>query len=313
MSQWKVVTLMSEPPEGSEQAKYLAPNCRYLWEEFFGPSRYEDAKKNQWKWETSCQQRPEDALPERFERRWLRVYTDKINPGRFHVWVLCDPALATHHKADRTSIMALAGLRNQRLAIVDWVLDRLDPAERTMRLIKMADRWEADAILYEETGMQADTFYLDRDVEAYGLNCPIIPVGRKGYRHQMSKDVRIAGLLATFREGRIVLPGVPTPDGPLPRFWYEQKDGKVVDLMAYLIESEYVLWAGKGSLDHDEGLDTLSRIHDPEFQMIYAEDDVADTEADEERSEEQMRRDGGAGQFENMVPTGSVGGWFSRF
>jgi hypothetical protein len=306
---WRVVRLQSEPASNSEQARYLGPKCQFLWEEHYGRRRYLDAKRDPWKWQTTSQQEPEKAQLNRFQREWLKVYTDRINPGRFHVWIIVDPALSKGARADRTSIMALAGLRQQRLAIVDWVLDRLNPDERIRALIKMADKWESDAILYEEVGMVADTFYIERFIDAYGINCPIIPVGRGGARHMVSKDTRIAGLVPDFREGRIVLPGVTTPQGPLPRFMYKQVDGQVVDLMAYAIESEYVRWAGEKSLAHDEFLDTLSRIHDPEFQLQYAEDHVPDTDEEAEREETARRRELGEGQWDREPGSGS---WFSR-
>lgn len=310
---WKVVILMAEPDPKSEQATYFAPGNRFLWEEFHGAKVYIDAKKDQWKWETTCQQRPENALPQRFERQWIQVYTDQINPGRFHVWIICDPALSQHKHADRTCIMALAGGPENKLFLVDLVLDRLNPDERTKALIKMADHWEADAILYEETGMSSDSFYLDRDIEKYGINCPVIPVGRRGARHMRSKDSRIADLIQDFREKRIVLPGVEdiTDDGGAgvrPRFIYKQKDGVRVDLMAYAIEQEYIPWSGKGSLPHDEFLDALSRIKDPEFQMTYDEG----TPKAEDGDDAAYAKQHGIGMFEGRVSARGGATWFSR-
>ena len=309
---WKVVTLMAEPDAESEQAQYLAEGKQFLWEEYHGTKHYTDAKKDQWKWETTCQQRPELAVPQRFERRWLQVYTDRINPGRFHVWVLCDPALSQNRNADRTCIMALAGGSDNKLFLVDLVLDRLNPDERTRALIRMADYWEADAILYEETGMSSDSFYLDRDIEKFGINCPVIPVGRRGPRHMRPKDARIADLIQDFRESRIVFPGVEdiTEEGEMgvrPRFMYKQRDGMRVDLMNYVVEQEYIPWAGKGSLPHDEFLDCLSRIKDPEFQMTY--DEGAPKKEDSEDAD--YAREHGIGMFEGRVSTRG-GSWFSR-
>lgn len=326
---WKVLTLQSEPDPHSEQAKYLEPGTHYLWENYRGRRHYEEAKLDQWKWETTQQQRPERAAPERFDRRWLRVYTDRINKGRFDVWIIVDPALSTSRIADRTSIMALAAGPEERLFIVDWVLDRFLPDERCAAMIKMADRWEASAIVYEETGMQSDTFYLQRAIDAYGIDCPIIPVGRRGERHMWSKERRIAGLIPTFRDGKLVLPGRMTPfdrlpydrqdqyldmhegdppeEVPVAYFPYKQKDGKIIDLMQYFIEQEYVPWAGKNSIEHDEGLDTLSRIHDPEFQPQYPTDnrDLAD---DNDPIEP---RPDGVGQFEGLITPQA--GWFAKY
>lgn len=299
---WKVVKLMSEPDPGSEQAQYLAPGCRFLWEEHYGRQRYLDAKENQWKWETTCQQRPEQAEPQRFERKWLKYYQDRINPGRFHIWLICDPALSKHKNADRTSIMALAGGPENHLFLVDWVLDRLNPDERTRAMIRMADHWEADAILFEETGMQSDSFYLERDVDRYGLNCPIIPVGRRGARHMDSKETRIRLLTNAFREGRIVLPN---------ELWYKQLDGQRVDLMRYFIEQEYIPWSGKNSIAHDEGLDTLSRIYDQEFQMSYDES-ARPIDDDGEQSAADRAREEGIGMFENSGVRNAGTTWFSR-
>ena len=312
-ARWKVITIQAEPPAHSEQAQYLSPGCQFLWEEYRGRQHYLDAKADQWKWETTQQQSPEKAEPQRFERQWLKFYTDRINPGRFQVWVLCDAALAESKKADRTSIMALAGGPGKQLFLVDWILDRLNPRERTNALLKMADRWEASAILYEETGMQADTFYLDEDAELFGLSCPIIPVGRRGKRHMFSKEQRIRQLTNAFREGQIVLPAVEEDEDAngkprlRPYFIYKQKDGIRVNLMDYFIEQEYVPWSGKNSIAHDEGLDCLSRIYDPEFQMTY--DETPQTEEGDEVAE---ARANGIGVFAGRVNEAGGGSWFSR-
>jgi len=303
---WKIVCLQAEPAPDSIQAKYLEPGTKYLWEKYFGVRKYEDAKSDQWAWETTYQQRPERALPQRFEVEWLRYYTDRINPGRFHTGMIVDPALAKGKLADRSSIMVLAGGGQINVAkeheapryinqilLADWVLDRLDPAERTRAVIKLADKWEVDWILWEEVGMSSDSFYLDQEIEAFGLNCPVIPIGRRGPRHNWSKHQRIMQLIPDFKEGRIVLPN---------ELIYKQRDGQKVDLIRYFVESEYRPYAGPGSLAHDEGLDTLSRIHEEAFQLQY-EEGVPQSE------DEEGEREGG--QFEGMA--GGRGSWFARF
>lgn len=321
--QWKVVTVQSEPEPGSPQAKYLAPGMTYLWQEHYGKQRYEDKKRNLWAWQTTEQQMPEMAVPQRFELEWLRYYKDKVNPGRFHTCMVVDPALSKSKHADRSSIMVLAGgpmttMRSRvnedgqdvirddspeigQVLLVDWVLDRLNPDERTSAILRLADKWDCDFILYEEVGLSSDTFYLDREMEIYGLNCPLIPVGRAGRKGlnggRMSKDQRIIMLINDFREGRIVLPD---------RLLYKQRDGIVVDLVDYLVKQEYLPWAGENSIAHDEGLDCLSRIHDPEFGSLEFEEapPPEEKEADEKRRER--------GQFADRV-TGGSAGWFSRF
>ena len=291
---WKVVTLLAEPPPNHPQAKYLAPGKKYLWEEHYGTERYESKKQDQWAWETTYQQRPEMALPQRFEKEWIQYYTDRINPGQFHCGMVVDPALAKHKLADRSSIMVFAGGPNEKIFLVDWILDRLDPNERTRAVIKLADRWEVDWILWEEVGMSSDSFYLNEEIDRYGLNCPVIPIGRKGPKHNWSKHQRIMQLIPAFKEGRIILPN---------ELWFKQRDGIRVDLIDYFINREYLPYAGANSIPHDEGLDTMSRIFDEEFQLQF-------DEGTPQSEEDEDKREDGAGQFEHLA--GGRGSWFSR-
>ncbi len=289
---WKVITLPAEPRQDDATFKYLAPGTQFLWENYFGKQKYIDKQTDQWAWETTYQQRPERALPVRFELDWIKYYEDRINPGQFHTGMVVDPALAKHKLADRTCVMVFGGGPNEKIFLVDCILDRLDPAERTRAVIKLADKWEVEWILWEEVGMSSDTFYLDREVEAYGLNCPVIPVGRKGPRHNWSKHQRIMQLIPDFKEGRIVLPD---------KLIYKQRDGISVDLMDYFLKQEYLPYAGANSIPHDEMLDTLSRIHEENFQLQYDEG-VPQSDTEEEKRE--------GGKFEGMA--GGRGSWFAR-
>lgn len=312
---WTMVELQSEPAPDSPQAKFLEPGTIYLWEKHFGKERYEDKKRDQWAWQTTEQQRPEDALPNRFEQKWIKYYAEKIKPGRFHTCMIVDPALSTHKKADRTSIMVLAGgptmqLRGDvnigQILLVDWALDRLNPDQRTAKICALADHWEVDFILYEEVGLSSDTFYLERDSGLYGLNTPIIPVGRRAVRGMSAmsggrptKEMRIMSLMQDFREGRIILPD---------KLLYKQQDGEIVDLIDYFVQQEYLPWSGDKSIPHDEGLDTLSRIHDAEFTLEFEEAPPKETD---ETDEAQMARE--RGQFAGKVRESARGSWFGRF
>lgn len=313
---WRVLTVDAEPDPTDPNRRYLEPDTTYLWESYLHRERYEEKKLDSYIWMITWRQKPERAEPRRFLRKWLQTYLieKRPKPGRLHAVLICDPALAKHKRADRTSIMVLGGYRENKLFLLDWVLDRLDPEQRSRAICKMIEYWDVDSVLYEEVGLSSDSFYLNRDMERMGLGGVVVyPVGRSGVRHLISKENRIWETVADFRLGRIVLPAVladvKLEDGtviqkPRPRFMYKQVDGREVDLMAYFVEEEYVKYNGDKSVAHDEGLDTISRIHDPEFQMTYLDEDEGGRDDEDER-------DSGRGQFAG-AEGGGAGSWFSR-
>src|SRR6185437_12329346 len=93
--------------------------------------------------------------------------------------------------------------------------------------------------------------------------------GQAGGR--LSKSDRIMQLQSDFRDARLWFP---------KKMVRKLADGSNFEIMKYVIEREILPWAGEGSVAHDEFLDTLSRIHDPEVYITHAEREADEIDHD---------------------------------
>ncbi len=305
-ARWQVLALRAqETPDGP-----------YLWEDFYGRGRYEEAKEDSYIWEAKWQQMPRPRAIQGFQREWLRFYLSEhaepeyaqapdgtpvlvgspISPGRlfsFPAYIFCDPALGKGRTHDRTCIWVLAAGPGRRLFWVDGVLDRLDPGERIAHLCRLTALWHPRLVVYEEYGYHSDSYFLNLRLKDEGLqDVPVLAVGRKAIKGlvggRLRKEERIIQLVSDFRDGRIWIP---------KRMMRTLIDGSRLDLVEHFITREYLPWAGENSVPHDDMLDSLARIHDPEVVIEhYAEAIVPQSE-----------------DFVESEPSFGGGSWESRF
>lgn len=293
--------------------------CPYLWESYFGRAMYDEAKGDQYIWEAKWQQSPKPALAQGFREEWLRFWlpegakplykddpaggpstliaapTDHRKLYKHNTYVLVDPAMGTAAAHDRTCMLVLAAGPEGRLFLVDAVLDRLDPGERIDQFIKLYRLWKPKAVVWEEYALTADTFWLERTLKAQGIDLSglqIISSGRAAIKGmsgarggRLTKDDRILSLGADFRDGRIWLP---------IRLEKTLLDGTRFDIISYFVNKEYLPWAGTGSIAHDDMLDCLARIHEPELVFSHAERNDFDDD-----DEEYGGNTGGAASWES--------------
>lgn len=269
--EWTVLTLPAQSASGE-----------YLWEDRFGKDHYEKAKRDDNTWSALYQQDPAASQSFWFKKDWLNFYDIPPRVGKFKAYLICDPGASKDRKSDRTSTIVLCAGQDKKLFWVDWVLDRLHPGERQKMLERIIRRWNPEINIYEEYGLVNDTWYFNEAAEKGGFDAVLTPVGKKGPRHNLSKEQRIDGLKPWFQEGRIFLPR---------KFEYTMSNGEKVDLTKRFIDEEYSLYKGKGSVAHDDDLDALSRINEPEinFEWYVPEN---------ERPERQVR--GHAGSWQSV-------------
>ena len=263
---WTTLLMSAEPdPEGHPG--------EYLWESHYGKERYEEAKRDPMTWAANFQQEPISGTNQRFQLDWLMgdengvggcIYREPIHPGDFNTYMFCDPSLGRDRTADRTCMLILAAGPEKRIFLVDAVLDRLDPGQRSEEVIRLHRIWHPKQFLYEEYGAMADTYHLKLAMEKEDLRVFPIPVGGRGSHHNMAKEDRIWQLRPDFRDGRIWLP---------PTMKRKLKDGSMLDIVKHFIEEEYLPYAGRGSVAHDDMLDCLARIHEDCLHMDHANPD----------------------------------------
>lgn len=302
---WRILALKAQAPNpekcmtcraNAELKQAVEHDCPapFLWESFYGRERYMEAKEDLYIWNAKWQQAPVPQLSQGFQESWLRFYvaaTDRSGNSlgrnteyredgsilsepmdyarlrKFNTYILVDPAMGKEAAHDRTCILVLAAGPEHRFFLVDAVLDRLDPGERIDHIVRLAREWRAKQVVYEEYNLVADSYFLKLKLEAEGmLELNVTSVGRKAIKGmnggRLKKTERIMQLVPDFRDGRIWLP---------KRMLRPCLDGTQTDIIDYFLRREYLPWAGEGSIAHDDMLDCLSRIRDPEFFPDFVE------------------------------------------
>jgi hypothetical protein len=279
---WRVLALQAQEPNPAKcegcaaNLKVEKPephDCQapYLWEEHYGRERYEEAKKDNYIWEAMWQQMPEPRMLIGFDAAWLEHMfyepRDMEKIVRYNAYMFVDPAMGKEAAHDRSAIMVVVAGPEKKMFLVDGVLDRLDPSERINHIIRLARIWKPKQVIYEEYALTADTHFLKLKCEQEDMTDLIITsVGRAAIKGmdggRLKKHDRIMQLQPDFRDGR---------------FWFPKKmerkllDGSWFDIMSYFINREFLPYAGEGSIENDDMLDCLSRVHDPAVSMEFVE------------------------------------------
>jgi len=267
--EWEVLSLPAEDADGN-----------YLCEELVGAKTYERAKKDKRTWQSLYMQDPSSSEEDHwFKATDLEFYDKDPMPGDFkHLakYMICDPALGKRLSNDRTSIPVFAAGENGRAILVDWVLDRLDPFERTTAIIRLLRKWMPRTFIYEAYGLLADAFYLEKEIKAAGLpsHCYPIQVGSRGGRHQLAKEDRVRQLVPDVHDHLLWLPR---------KLERKLVNGDTVDLIEYFIREEFSTYAGEGSTRFDDGIDSFSRLKEPELDFKYI--NLAPSEEDDYNSQ----------------------------
>jgi len=254
---WKILALPAQMDSGE-----------YLWPERFPPEHYESHKLNQSLWNAKFMQAPERGQGPWFaSRNWILWYDKPLRPGKYNTYILVDPALRKEATSDRTSIMVICTVpaippsHDPGFILADWTLDRLDPGERQAEIIRLIKKWKPLKVGYEEVGLGSDSYHLKNAMLEARLDTSVIPLGRSGPSHGQSKENRIGNLVPVFRKGQIVMPR---------RHLVRLKNGETMDLIRYFLEEEYDRYAGKRTTRHDDALDCLSRILEPEMYFDHS-------------------------------------------
>lgn len=190
---------------------------------------------------------PKGDNAQTFKREWLKKH-DHVRPDGLNTYLLCDPAGEKRKTNDYTSFWVIGIDANQNYLALDLIRDRLNLTERTQVLFDLHQKWRPRAVGYEKYGMQSDVQHIRFMMAERNYRFNIIELGG-----QTPKLDRIRRLLPLFEQGRFYLPMGRT---------YTQYDGRTLDLVDTFIEEEYAAFP---VMAHDDMLDGLARIVDPEF------------------------------------------------
>ena len=203
-----------------------------------------------------------DAL-QGFRREWLRNYRTltEAHWKRMTRYILVDAASARKKSSDYTAMMVVGLAQDGNYYILDMLRDRLSLTERAERLFKFHRKWKPREVRYEKYGMMADIEHIKTRQEQENYRFNIVEVAG-----QTKKNDRIGRLIPLFEQGRVYLPE------SLHITNYEKV---ALDLVNAFIENEYCAFPVG---IHDDMLDALSRIAEPDLTLIWPKEEKLITE-----------------------------------
>lgn len=194
---------------------------------------------------------PKGDSAQTFKFEWIASRMVASEPTRdgYNTYLLCDPANEKRKTNDYTTFWVVGLGQDQNYTLLDLIRDRLNLTERTTVLFDLHRNWRPKMVGYERYGMQADIAHVMTEQERINYRFPIIELGG-----QTPKLDRIRRLIPLFEQGRIYLRRTRM---------YTDYEGVTRNLIDAFIEEEYKAFP---VMAHDDMLDCLARIEDPEFK-----------------------------------------------
>lgn len=209
-----------------------------------------------------------------FLKEWLRYWPARSDANLSKLMIV-DPAGSKKRKSnDYTSIWVFGYGADEKWRVLDYLRDRLNLAERTRHVFALHRKWRPAVVGYEEYGLQADIEHIEDKQDDVNYRFSITPLGGS-----LAKEDRIKRLVPTFEQGKMLLPA----DG-IVRIDHQ---GHSVDVIKQFRDEEYLAFP---VLAHDDGLDAMSRIHDPEMQVLPPAPEATPEDEDEPEDIDWMSR-----------------------
>ena len=201
----------------------------------------------------ACQLFLEPAADEQqsLKREWLKFWNVESTRG-LNIYITVDPASSKKTGSDYT-VMSVVGLGSDRnYYVIRQFRDRMNLKQRTNTLFYLHQQYKPIAVGYEKYGMQADIEHIEEEMERRNYRFSIIPLGG-----QMAKVDRIRRMVPILSEGRLYYPQMQP---------YQQYDQSMIDLTQVFLNDEYLAFPVSS---HDDMLDSLSRILDPDIGATF--------------------------------------------
>ena len=184
-----------------------------------------------------------------FKREWWRTWTGEVHGNTY---IIVDPANSKRKGSDNTAIWAVTASADRNWYVKTLCRDKLGLTQRIAKLMDLHRELRPKGVGYEQYGMQADIEALKAEQDRQGYRFEVVPLGGK-----LAKFDRIMQLEPLFAEGRI---------------WFPQRctsinhEGELVDMLGEFRDHEYLAWPYSA---HDDGLDALARVCDPELGVMW--------------------------------------------
>lgn len=196
---------------------------------------------------------PKGDSNQSFKYDWIATKFVVSEPTRdgLNTYILVDPANEKRRTNDWTTMWVVGLGPDNNYLICDVIRDRLNLTERTAALFDLHRNWQPLAVGYERYGMQADISHIQGEQQRLNYRFPITELGG-----QTPKLDRIRRLIPLFEQGRIYLRRTRM---------YTDYEGITRNLIDLFVEEEYKAFP---VMAHDDMLDALARIEDPEFKAL---------------------------------------------
>lgn len=186
-----------------------------------------------------------------FDQAWLRYWQADRFDG-LNVYILCDPACAKKLTSDYTVFIVLGLGADRNYYVMHWIRDRLSLVQKANILVSLHQKYRPRDVGYEVYGLQADVEHYRDRMERDNYRFSIKELGGK-----LPKEDRIKRLVPAFSQGRVYIPATSP---------YVQYDGVTVDLTKQFVNDEFSAFP---YCVHDDMLDCLARILDPDFSAVF--------------------------------------------
>lgn len=176
--------------------------------------------------------------------------------GCMNTYLLVDPAGERKQGSDYTVMLVVGLAEDGNYYLIDGIRDRLNLTARADALFRLHRKHKPLAVGYEKYGMQADIEHIQSEQERRHYRFTITTLGGS-----MPKNDRIRRLVPIFEQGRMYLPETIV---------FRDADGKERDLVHELVHDEFLSFPVSR---HDDMLDCLARIMDPDMRVEFPEAD----------------------------------------
>ena len=204
----------------------------------------------------------EDAGDTVFKPQWDQFWAARNYKG-MNIYITVDPANSKKEGSDYT-IFTVWGIGPDRnFYVIEWIRDKLDVYERALELFRLVQKYKPRKCGYEHYGMQADITVIEKLQEDNNYRFPIVALGGK-----VKKEDRIkSGLLPLLQEGRLFVPDHCT---------YTDRKGKTWDLTKEYMREKDVFPFADGFEVHDDMLDCMARIAEPDLGVLFPSGEILD-------------------------------------
>ena len=211
-------------------------------------------RKNQGPYIFACQQllNPVADEAQGFKEEWLRYYEIQPAQEALNIYLLVDPANEKKKHSDFSAFFVIGMNADRNYYVLDIIRDRMNLTERADALFTLHKKWKPNGVGYEKYGKDSDIQHFEDRMKRENYRFYIQALGGK-----LKKEDRIRALIPLFEQSRVWLPEV---------LYRDDWTGKKHDLIKDFVEQEF---KGFPVAVHDDMLDCLARIIDPEFPTAW--------------------------------------------